>query len=206
MRKITLILLLLPILGYGQTLKLNFGPSFSTILRPAHMPDRGGIENVLIGLSGTGGIDFLESHLGFLSVNAGLVQKGRKDRVTRINPNTNEHYMVIAKTQFSYATGNITANIKLSSGNLVPIVSIGPRIDYFIDQPEGTTLPAFQFGANAGIGLLQYSGNWRYGLRADYLHNFTKKPDDRTVVLMATVGLKLTKGKRTMSCPDISSL
>ena len=206
MRKITLFLFLLPVLGYSQTLKLNFGPSFSTILRPAHVNNRAGLENVITGLSGTGGIDFLETDYGFLSVNAGLVQKGRKDKTLYTDPNTNETSTVTTKTQFSYATANITANIKLASGNLVPFISVGPRIDYFIDQPEGTTLPAFLFGANGGIGVLQYAGNWRYGVRADYLHNFTKKPNDRTVVLMATLGLKLTRGKRTMSCPTVPKL
>lgn len=200
MRKMALFLLFLPVAGFTQTLTLNAGPSFSTIVPPKGVGRPAGLENVITGLSASGGLSFAERDWGFLSINAGVVQKGRRDKSTYIDGN--DTHTKINRVRFSYATVNMTANLKLSSGSLVPFVSVGPRVDYFIDQPEATKLPAFLYGANAGIGLMQYAGNWRYGVRADYLYNFTKKPNDRTATLMAFVGWKVSKiWKRVTPCP-----
>lgn len=200
MRKMVLLLLLLPVAGLTQTLTLNAGASFSTLVPPRSLNRPIGLNNFLTGLSVTGGLDFAERDWGFFSVHAGVVQKGRKDRSTVVDGN--DTHVSTTRVRFSYATVNATVNVKLSSGNLVPFVSVGPRVDYFIDQPEATALPAFLYGANACIGLMHYAGNWRYGIRADYLYNFTKKPNDRTATVMAFVGVKIPKfGKRTTPCP-----
>lgn len=197
MKYITLLLLLLPLAGVTQVFTFNLGPSFSTIM-PARRSDPVRLENILTGLSATGGVDFAETKWRFLSANVGVVQKGRRFKTTYTDGN--ESYVRTVKTRFSYFTANFTVNFKLSSGKrLIPFASIGPRVDYFIDRPEISPLPAFLFGANAGLGVMQQAGNWRYGIRADYLYNITKKPDDRTATVMVFAGFKFPK--KITPCP-----
>lgn len=194
MKYIPLLLLLLPLAGFAQVFTVGIGPSFSTIVVPRSSTK---MENILTGLSVNGGVDFAETKRKFLSANIGIVQKGRRFVATYTDGN--ETFTRVSKTRYVYGTASFTANFKLSSGKLVPFISIGPRMDYYIDRPEVTPLPAFSFGANGGFGVMQYAGNWRYGVRADYLYNITKKPNDRTAVLLAFAGFKFPK--KITPCP-----
>lgn len=160
MAKITLFFLLLPFVGFAQTIKFNLGPSFSK----QHGESRTGVSTAI-------GIDFLETKWTFISANLGLVQRG------------------ISK--HSYPTANVMVNVKLSQRSFIPFISAGPRLDYFSDAPETFSDSRYVIGANGGAGLIKRLKKMELGVRADYHYNFTKKPDDRSLVTMAFIGFKL---------------
>ncbi|MBX3253936.1 MAG: hypothetical protein KF862_07310 [Chitinophagaceae bacterium] len=182
-------ILLIPAALCAQTIKLNAGTSFSVVnSNPDLHPT--GIKNVAIGFSGTIGADFVERKWGFLSANIGIVQKGRKDRVTYTDVNGNSSYDKTNVIRFTYLTANATVNFKLSQSSLVPFLGIGPRLDYLLNKssfidPERLELA---YGVIGGFGLMKKFDKIQIGGRVDYLYSIKKEPIDRTGTVMIFAG------------------
>jgi hypothetical protein len=193
MRKTFFFLMILPVISIGQTLKLSTGATASTLIYPAETGIKTGFNNILTGFTGTVGVDYLETKWGFLSSNIGFVQKGRKDKVTYTDALGNNTWVGTFKSKFNYVTFNTTMNFKLSQSSLVPFFSIGPRVDYLLNQSHfydpGNI--KFAYGLNGGFGIIKRTGKMEFGGRVDYLLNIAERPDDRTGAVQVFFGYKL---------------
>lgn len=193
MRKMLLPVFFAPIFSFGQTLKFNTGATASALIYPTSFNIKTGLNNILIGFTGAAGIDYSETKWGFLSSNIGFVQKGSKDKVTYTDPLGNSTWTGIVKTKFNYITLNTTINFKISRGSLVPFFSVGPRVDYLLNQKDfiDSKNIKFAYGLNGGLGLIKRIDKMEFGGRIDYLLNIAEHPNDRTGAIQVFFGYKL---------------
>jgi hypothetical protein len=193
MRNIILILfLLVPALSPAQTLKINAGATMSTIIPPEVTRIPTGVKNVLIGSIASIGVDYTETKWGFLSSNIGFVQKGRRNEVIYTDALGNEINTATVRIRYNYATLSTTMNFKLSQSSLIPFFSIGPRVDYLLNQKDfyDPKEMQFAFGLNGGFGLLKRFNKIELGAKIDYLLNLAKLPKDRTGAIQVFYGYK----------------
>lgn len=191
MRLFTIILIIaMPFALRSQTIKINAGSTISTTLPSAGLGIKTDAKNLLVGFIATAGIDYAETKWAFLSTNIGIVQKGRKDKVVYTDALGNNYREGIQYTRYNYASINTIINFKLSQRSLVPFFSIGPRLDYLLNQNDfyDPKKLAFAFGFNGGFGLIKRFNKMELGGRIDYLLSLNKHPNDRTGAIQLFYG------------------
>ncbi|MDR2908063.1 MAG: PorT family protein [Bacteroidales bacterium] len=196
---------------HAQILTLQGGPSISKLnwelerfMTPTTIHDK-----TLVGYSVFAGMDYFDRTYFNISSNIGLIRKGGMHDVSLSEQSETD------KLTLSYLSVNTTADFKYPVAKIYyPFVSIGPRLDYLAKHSQHFDIVESVNGFNAvsvgmilGAGVKVNTGNFQFGLRADYYLNFNpvadwenQSPDSsgkitgQTFTVSLSIGYKLNKG------------
>jgi hypothetical protein len=175
------IALLISVLSFGQTLKIQSGVSISTI----DMQTSGSTTGLtkenkrLVAYSFFVGMDYLQHKNFNLSSNIGMLRKGGQSMFY-----TNWGYGQGIKATLDYLSLNTTFDFQLPiEDKVIPFISFGPRVDVLLNPISEYN--SFNYGLLLGGGLkYPLSDKLQLGLRADYylnLRDISKTGQTRTV-------------------------
>lgn len=175
------IALLVTVLSFGQTLKIQSGVSISTIDMQTSGSSTGLTKDNkrLVGYSFFVGMDYLQHKNFNLSSNIGMLRKGGESMFY-----TNWGYGQGIKATLDYLSLNTTFDFQFPiEDKITPYISFGPRVDVLLNPISEYN--SFNYGLLLGGGLkYPLSDKLQLGLRADYYLNFTdisKTGQTRTV-------------------------
>lgn len=175
------IALLVTVLSFGQTLKIQSGVSISTIDMQTSGSSTGLTKDNkrLVGYSFFVGMDYLQHKNFNLSSNIGMLRKGGESMFY-----TNWGYGQGIKATLDYLSLNTTCDFQFPiEDKITPFISFGPRVDVLLNPISEYN--SFNYGLLLGGGLkYPLSDKLQLGLRADYYLNFTdisKTGQTRTV-------------------------
>lgn len=175
------IALLVTVLSFGQTLKIQSGVSISTIDMQTSGSSTGLTKDNkrLVGYSFFVGMDYLQHKNFNLSSNIGMLRKGGQALLY-----STWGYGQGIKATLDYLSLNTTFDFQFPiEDKITPYISFGPRVDVLLNPISEYN--SFNYGLLLGGGLkYPLSDKLQLGLRADYYLNFTdisKTGQTRTV-------------------------
>ena len=191
MRKIILMVILTPVLAYGQDIKVESGVTFGKL--NYDIGDNTYYKNIAIGYYATVGIDYLKKRRFNISSNIGFLQKVGSDVAIFSDALGNETYSTKTALRFNYLTVNTFTECNFAAKGIIPFAFGGPRLDYAINSNHVDFNERLAFGVTLGAGAKYSSGRLLLGLRIEYLLNFNKilNTDDRTFSSTLMFGYKL---------------
>lgn len=213
MRRITLLIIVifLSLTSFGQTLKIQAGPSFSNLDWNTDAISMSLYNETLIGYSFFVGLDYLNTKYFNLSSNLGILRKGGKQTImlmSFVGPSIERSYYA----QLDYLSVNTLIDLKYPiTDKITPYLFFGPRLDYlvgFSNEYDVLTVKDDLNGLNYGFvlgGGLKYDwSRFQIGIHADYYLNFNKIADwsavipdyggtisDKTFTINLSLGYKL---------------
>ncbi|MBV5281073.1 MAG: outer membrane beta-barrel protein [Paludibacter sp.] len=175
------IALLVTVLSFGQTLKIQSGVSISNI----YIQTSGASDNLtqdnkrLVGYSFSVGLDYLQHKNFNLSSNIGMLRKGGQALLY-----STWGYGQGIKATLDYLSLNTTCDFQFPiEDKITPYISFGPRVDVLLNPISEYS--SFNYGLLLGGGLkYPLSDKLQLGLRADYylnLRDISKTGQARTV-------------------------
>lgn len=194
--KLLSIALLISVLSFGQTLKIQSGVSISTIDMQTSGSSTGLTkENKrLVAYSFFVGMDYLQHKNFNLSSNIGMLRKGGESMFY-----TNWGYGQGIKATLDYLSLNTTCDFQFPiEDKVIPFISFGPRVDVLLNPISEYN--SFNYGLLLGGGLkYPLSDKLQLGLRADYYLNFrdisktgqTRTVSDKTFTTNLVLGYRL---------------
>lgn len=190
------IALLVTVLSFGQTLKVQSGVSISNI----YIQTSGSSDNLtqdnkrLVGYSFFVGMDYLQHKNFNLSSNMGMLRKGGQALLY-----STWGYGQGIKATLDYLSLNTTCDFQFPiEDNITPYISFGPRVDVLLNPISEYS--SFNYGLLLGGGLkYPLSDKLQLGLRADYYLNFrdinkigqTRTVSDKTFTTNLVLGYRL---------------
>lgn len=214
MRRITIFLLVFFFtnIAFGQTLKMQAGPSFSSLDWRTEGLSTTPYNETMIGYSFLIGVDYLDKKYFNLSSNLGLLRKGGKQTVQLISYFGDPGTERIDNARLDYLSLNTLIDLKYPvTDKIIPFFSFGPRIDYLVgisNEFDPLTLDndisRLNYGFILGGGLKYELSKFQIGIHADYYFNCNNIADwpavvpnlggtiaDRTFTLNLSLGYKL---------------
>lgn len=197
---------------FGQTLKIQTGPSFSSLDFRVDGISTRPYNETLIGYSIFMGVDYLDKKYFNLSSNLGLLRKGGKQTILLISYFGDPGTERIDNARLDYLSLNTLIDLKYPiTDKITPYLCFGPRIDYLVGiskEFDPLTLDNEIFRLNYGFilgGGLKYDlTKFQIGIHADYYINCNKIADwpavipnlggtiaDKTFTLNLSLGYKL---------------
>jgi hypothetical protein len=175
------IALLVTVLSFGQTLKIQSGVSISNI----YIQTSGSSDNLtqdnkrLVGYSFFVGMDYLQHKNFNLSSNIGMLRKGGQSMFY-----STWGYGQGIKATLDYLSLNTTCDFQFPiEDKITPYISFGPRVDVLLNPISEYS--SINYGLLIGGGLkYPLSDKLQLGLRADYylnLRDISKTGQARTV-------------------------
>jgi hypothetical protein len=123
------------------------------------------------------GLDYFEHQYYNISTNIGYIVRAEEENVTQ---NMREMGYPYWKNELEYVSLNTTLDIKYPINNISPFLSIGPRIDFLIDNTRKFELykPDYLnkkvYGMIIGCGVKYDLKRVQVGIRGDYYFNFNE--------------------------------
>jgi hypothetical protein len=194
--KLLSIALLVTVLSFGQTLKIQSGVSISTIDMQTSGSTTGLTKDNkrLVAYSFFVGMDYLQHKNFNLSSNIGMLRKGGESMFY-----TNWGYGQGIKATLDYLSLNTTCDFQFTiEDKVIPFISFGPRVDVLLNPISEYN--SFNYGLLLGGGLkYPLSDKLQLGLRADYYLNFrdisktgqTRTVSDKTFTTNLVLGYRL---------------
>lgn len=174
------------ILSYGQVIKIQGGTSLSKLDWQISGLDLGQYNEPLVGYVFFIGLDYLDKEYFNLSSSCGLIRKGGKDEELIVAPSEElSGETMIEKAILDYFSVNTMIDLKYPvKETFLPFISIGPRLDYLVNNSKTLDsldeihgLNVLSLGLTLGCGVKYELLKFQIGLRTDYYLNFTKIAD-----------------------------
>lgn len=198
--------------SYGQTIKIQAGPAFSSL--DWKVGAVGLFDQNKIGFSAFVGIDYYDRKYYNLSSNIGFVSKGGKEDIQLIDMDKPDGKTLTVKGHLDYISFSTVVEVKYPLNDIFfPFISLGPRFDYLMDihsseqgflEPVEDDMKKCNYGLIVGGGLKYDITKFQIGIQANYYLNFIKIADslaegdsfslsinDNTTTLNFILGYKL---------------
>lgn len=136
-----------------NSIKISSGISISKI---DYQVNVGGnlFKNTLIGISTGFEISYLEHQYWRLNSRIGYIERGGSDKFDLVDINDNKIGEEKVNFLFNYLAFNTTWEFRYKTKMVVPIIFIGPRLDYLVDASNNSQgLKKFNYGFDLGLGL-----------------------------------------------------
>jgi Outer membrane protein beta-barrel domain len=209
-----LLVCLLNLSLFGQTLHLQIGPSFSKLNWKNSMVQDIMFNRNVTGFNASIGVEYLNLKYFNLNSTLGFIQKGGKDSISVTGPQGENESKEEFKIKLNYLTINTTVEFKVPIKEFItPYIFIGPRLDYLISYKEKANfikqfdeinqVNKYIYGFIAGVGInfqikkIQLGAVFDYYLNINKLVDYTSdknvsnKISDNTYTLSFQVGYKL---------------
>jgi len=213
MRRITLLIIVIfvSLTSFGQTLKIQAGPSFSSLDCNADGISMSPYNKTIIGYSFFVGLDYFNTKYFNLSSNLGTLRKGGKHTImlmSVVGPSVERSY----NAQLDYLSVNTLIDLKYPiTDKITPYICFGPRLDYLVSFSDeyyfltaNDDLNGLNYGVVLGGGLKYDWSRFQIGIHADYYLNFNNIADwsletsyysgtvsDNTFTINLSLGYKL---------------
>jgi hypothetical protein len=171
--------------GFGQTLFLKLGPSFSRLSYSNAESDKASIKDFIVGYDAIVGVNYLNFKYFNLSSGIGLIQKGGNVDYSVKAIDEGGSHLQSTTSRLNFLTVNTTFNLGLPIKETIkPYIFAGPRLDYLFsyDETSGFVSSFYHqnkvnkliYGMLFGLGVNFSIKKIQLGAAADYYLNFNK--------------------------------
>jgi hypothetical protein len=186
---IFLLVFLLIMSVFGQTLDVQIGPSFSkSKWENLMMSNHTLLNDKVIGTNASLGIEYWDNTYFNLSSSLGFIQKGGKDSIQIVFGPPEPIPLTFYKLKLNYVTFNTCAIVKIPFRDvIIPYLLAGPRIDYLVSYKEDVPVikgyedvdkvNCLSYGFITGAGIKYKLDKIQVGVVFNYLINLNNLVD-----------------------------